>query len=105
MLDLITDKLHDTRFLAMIFAAVAAIATVITLAMPLLAGDSLDKRMKAVALEREKMRQRERERMARNEKVTLRTSPKAYMQTAVEQFNISKWVGQEAAGEKRTQGG
>ena len=30
MLDLLADKLHDTRFLAMIFAAVAAIATVIT---------------------------------------------------------------------------
>jgi tight adherence protein C len=74
MLDLLLDKLHDPRFLAMILAAIAAIATVVTLGMPLLAGDTLDKRMKAVALEREKMRQRERERMARNEKVSLRTS-------------------------------
>ena len=105
MLELLADKLHDTRFLAMIFAAVAAIATVVTLAMPLLAGDSLDKRMKAVALEREKMRQRERERMARTEKVTLRTSPKAYMQTVVEQFNLTRWVGQEAAREKLMQAG
>ena len=39
------------------------------LAMPLLAADTLDKRMKAVALEREKIRQRERERLARGEKV------------------------------------
>jgi tight adherence protein C len=61
--------------------------------------------MKAVALEREKMRQRERERMARNEKVSLRTSPKAYMQTVVEQFNLSKWVGQEAARDKLMQAG
>jgi tight adherence protein C len=105
MLDLLADKLHDTRFLAMILAAIAAIATVVTLAMPLLAGDTLDKRMKAVALEREKMRQRERERMARNEKVSLRTSPKAYMQTVVEQFNLSKWVGQEAARAKLMQAG
>lgn len=105
MLELLTDKLHDTRFLAMVFAAVAAIATVVTLAMPLLAGDTLDKRMRAVALEREKMRQRERERMARNEKVSLRTSPKAYMQTVVEQFNLSKWVGQEAARDKLMQAG
>jgi tight adherence protein C len=105
MLDLILDKLHEPRFLAMIFAAIAAIATVVTLGMPLLAGDSLDKRMKAVALEREKMRQRERERMARNEKVSLRTSPKAYMQTVVEQFNLSKWVGQEAARDKLMQAG
>jgi tight adherence protein C len=105
MLELLVDKLHDPRFLAMIFAAVAAIATVCTLAMPLLAGDTLGKRMKAVALEREKMRQRERERMARNEKVSLRTSPKAYMQTVVEQFNLSKWVGQETARAKLMQAG
>ena len=105
MFELLIDKLQDPRFLAMCLAAVAAMATVISLAMPLLAGDSLDKRMKAVALEREKMRQRERERMARNEKVSLRTSPKAYMQTVVEQFNLSKWLGQEAAREKLMQAG
>ena len=105
MLELFIDKLQDPRFLAMCLAAVAAIATVISLAMPLLAGDSLEKRMKSVALEREKMRQRERERMARTEKVALRTSPKAYMQTVVEQFNLSKWLGQEAAREKLMQAG
>lgn len=105
MIELLIEKLHDTHFLAMMFAAIAAIATVVTLGMPLLGGDSLDKRMKAVAIEREKMRQRERERMARNEKVSLRTSPKAYMQTVVEQFNLTKWVGQEAAREKLMQAG
>jgi tight adherence protein C len=105
MFDLIIEKLHDPRFLAMCFAAIAAIATVLTFAMPLIVGDSLERRMKSVALEREKMRQRERERMARNEKVALRSSPKAYMQTVVEQFNLSKWVGQEAAREKLTQAG
>jgi tight adherence protein C len=105
MIEQLATKLTDPRFLAMIFAAVAAIATVITFALPLIAGDSLDKRMKSVALEREKMRQRERERMARQEKVTLRTSPKAYMQTAVERFNLTKWVGQEAARGKLMQAG
>jgi tight adherence protein C len=105
MIEQLAAKLTDPRFLAMIFAAVAAIATVVTFALPLIAGDTLDKRMKSVALEREKMRQRERERMARQEKVTLRTSPKAYMQTAVEQFNLTKWVGQEAAREKLMQAG
>jgi tight adherence protein C len=105
MIELLFDKLQDPRFLAMILAAIAAIATVVTLAMPLLAGDTLERRMKSVSLEREKMRQRERERMARTEKVALRTSPKAYMQTVVEQFNLSKWVGQEAARSKLMQAG
>jgi len=105
MVEYLIQNLHNPHFLAGLLAAVAAIATVLTFAMPLLAGDSLDKRMKSVALEREKMRQRERERMARQEKVTLRVSPKAYMQTVVEQFNLTKWVGQEAAREKLMQAG
>jgi len=91
--------------MAMVFAAIAAIATVLTLAMPLLASDTLGKRMKAVAVEREKMRQRERERMARGEKVALRRTPKQYMQTVVDQFNLGKWVGQEEARQLLVQAG
>jgi tight adherence protein C len=87
----------DINTLAMIFAAIAAGATVLTLAMPLLAPDTLGKRMKAVALEREKMRLRERERLAQGSKVALRQSPKMYMKRAVDNFNLSKWVGQEEA--------
>ena len=97
MLDILVDAVSSPRLLAMLFAAVAAIATVITLAMPLLVTDSLTQRMKAVALEREQMRQRERERLSRGEKVALRRSPKQYMQSIVDQFNLSKWVGQETA--------
>jgi tight adherence protein C len=97
MLDILIDALTNTRLLAMGFAALAAIATVLTLTMPLLATDSLSKRMKAVALEREQMRQRERERLARGDKVVLRRSPKQYMQSIVDQFNLNKWVGQETA--------
>jgi tight adherence protein C len=105
MVDLIIDKLQDTRFLAMVFAAVAAMATVLTLAMPLLSPDTLNKRLKSVALEREKIRQRERERLARGDKVSLRQSPKQYMKTVVEQFNLAKWVGQEEARAKLVQAG
>ena len=97
MVDLLIATLLDTRFLAMMFAAVAAIATVLTLAMPLIATDNLGKRMKAVAVEREKIRQRERERLARGEKASLRRSPKQYMQRVVDRFNLNKWVGQEEA--------
>ena len=67
MIDFIVSKMHDGRFLSMLFAAIAAGATVLTLAMPLLAGDALPKRMKSVAYEREKIRQRERERLARGD--------------------------------------
>jgi tight adherence protein C len=97
MFEFLVDNLNNTRTVAALFAAVAAIATVLTFAMPLLVTDTLSKRMRSVALEREKLRQRERERMARGEKVTLRQSPKQYMQTIVERFNLKKWVGQEEA--------
>jgi len=97
MIDLIADNLTNTRVLAMIFAGIAAVATVLTFAMPLLVGDTLSKRMKSVSVEREKLRQRERERLARGEKVSLRSSPKQYMQTIVEQFNLNQWLGQEEA--------
>ncbi len=97
MLDFLISQSLDPRVLIMFFAAVAAGATVLTLAMPYLATDTLDKRMKAVALEREKIRQRERERMAQGSKAVLRTSPKQYMKTVVENFNLNKWVGQDKA--------
>jgi tight adherence protein C len=97
MFEFLVEKLSDTRFLAMMFAAIGAIATVITLAMPLLVTDTLGKRMKSVAIEREKLRLRERERLARGEKVSLRPTPKQYMQNIVDRFNLGKWVGQEEA--------
>ncbi len=91
------EQLIDPHILTMLFAAIAAGATVLTLAMPLLARDTLSTRMKAVAFEREKIRQRERERLAQGSKIALRQSPKAYMKTVVENLNLSKWVGQEEA--------
>ncbi len=90
----------------MLFAAVAATATVLTLAMPFVFVDPLDKRMRAVALEREKIRLRERERMAQDgQKAKLRQSPKQYIQTIVDRFNLTKWVGQEEARLKLVQAG
>src|SRR5580765_1833778 len=97
----------NSKQITALLAAVAAIATVLTLAMPVLSPDVLDKRMKSVALEREKIRQRERERLARGdkEKVSLRSSPKQYMASIVERFNLTKWLAQEEAREKLVQAG
>jgi tight adherence protein C len=104
MTSLITQFL-DLQTITVICAAIAAGATVLTLAMPLLVTDTLSKRMKAVSIEREKMRLRERERMAQGSKVSLRQSPKMYMKRAVDNFNLTKWVGQEAARVKLQQAG
>jgi tight adherence protein C len=105
MIEFLVNALN-VKTLTMVFAAVAAAATVLTLAMPLVFVNPLDKRMRAVALEREKIRQRERERMAQeNQKVKLRQSPKQYVQTIVDRFNLTKWVGQEEARLKLIQAG
>ena len=95
MVDLVIDKLHDTRFLVTLLTAIAAMATVITIAMPYVFGDSLERRMKLVAIERSKIRAREREKLASGERVNLRPTPKAYMQTVVEQLNLRKWLGED----------
>jgi tight adherence protein C len=100
MIDVLIAKLHDARFMTMLLAAFAASATAYTLIMPFFAGEGLEKRMKAVASERERIRQRERERLNRSEKVSLRQTPKQLVSKVVEDFNLGKWVAQEAARDK-----
>lgn len=97
MVELIIDKLQDVRFITTLLSAIAAMATVITFAMPYLSNDNLQRRMKSVAIERDKIRAREREKLAKGEKVALRSTPKAYMQVVVENLNLKKWVGEEEA--------
>src|SRR5580693_2801418 len=105
MIDFLVTKLHDPHFMTMLLAAIAVSATAYTLIMPLLAGDNLGKRMKAVASERERIRQRERDRLAKSEKVSLRQTPKQLVSRVVEDFNLGKWLAQEAAREKLSMAG
>ena len=100
MIEVLVTQLHDPHFMTMLLAAIAVSATAYTLIMPLFAGENLQKRMKAVASERERIRQRERERLNKTEKVTLRQSPKQLVSKVVEDFNLSKWLAQEAARDK-----
>jgi tight adherence protein C len=105
MLDFLVDS-FSVKSVAMVSASIAAIATVLTIAMPMLLTDSLTKRMKSVAVEREKIRARERERMAHaSQKVNLRPSAKQSIQAIVDRFNLKKWVGQEEARLKLVQAG
>jgi tight adherence protein C len=98
MLALLADKLADSQFLLSVLVAVAAAATVLTVAIPLTEGNSLHKRMKSVATEREKIRARERERLTRQkDKVTLRQEPKEFMRRIVDRFKLGDWLGTETA--------
>ena len=105
MLDFLIEKFHDPRFMTMVLAAIAATATVYTLITPFFATEGLTKRMKAVASERERIRQRERERLAKSEKVSLRQTPKQFVSRVVEDFNLGKWLAQESARQKLVMAG
>ncbi|MBR0691849.1 type II secretion system F family protein [Bradyrhizobium lablabi] len=105
MIDFLITKLHDVRFMSMLLAFFAASATVYTLVMPLLAGGDLNKRMKAVASERERIRQRERDRLNKTDKVTLRQTPKQLVSKVVDDLNLTKWLAQESALEKLVMAG
>src|ERR1700678_1357969 len=105
MFDFLRDKIHDPHFVALVLAAIAVSATAYTLIMPLFASEGLTKRMKAVASERERIRQRERDRLSKTEKVSLRQTPKQLVSKVVEDFNLGKWLAQEAAREKLTMAG
>ena len=56
--------------------------------------------MRAVASERERIRQRERDRLVKTERVALRRTPKQLVSKVVEDFNLGKWLAQEEAREK-----
>src|SRR3979411_1591393 len=100
MIDFLVAKIHDDRFMTMLLAAIAATSTAYPLIMPLFAGEGLSKRMKAVASERERLRQRERDRLSKTEKVSLRQTPKQLVSKVVDDFNLTKWLAQEAARDK-----
>jgi len=98
MISQIVNSVTNPQFMLGLLAAIAAAATVLTIAIPLTEGNNLQKRMKNVATEREKIRARERERLNRqNEKVSLRQEPKAYMRRVVERFKLGDWLGTENA--------
>ena len=93
MFDQIFYTVNDPRALAAVLAAIAAAATVLTFAMPLLVSDPLAKRMKSVGTERSKIRARERERLAKGDRKSLKRESKAYMTNVVAQFNLAKHLG------------
>ncbi len=96
MFEFLIERAQDTRFLVTVLTALAAMATVFTIAMPYAFSDSLSKRMRSVALERHKIRAREREKLARGERINLRRAPKAYMRLIVEKLNLRKHLGEDS---------
>jgi tight adherence protein C len=89
MMDVV-DTVMRPQFLATLLAAVAAFATVLTLAMPILSRDRMTQRMRVMAVERDKMRAARLAEMSNRERSNsrLRQSPKGYMQRIVDDLGL-----------------
>jgi tight adherence protein C len=105
MLKLVIEKMHDRDFVIQLLIAIAVCATVLTFAMPLLAGDNLGRRMKAVSVERNRIRERERARLASGERIAVRRTPKAWVKYIVDGLQLGKHLAQEEARDKLVQAG
>jgi len=93
MMNTLFNAINNPKFLIQLVVVLALIATVITILAPMLGGDVLQKRMKAVALERERLRGQAREQFnARSGGNRLRQAPKPFMKRIVDDFNLTGWL-------------
>jgi tight adherence protein C len=100
MINLILDRDFQINLLM----AIGVVATIITIGMPYLSDDNLGDRMKSVAIERTRLREKERLRMASG-KGSLRQAPKAWANDVVDKFNLTKFFGQDEVKDRLLQAG
>jgi tight adherence protein C len=95
MISSLLATLADARFMFVAMTAIAAAATVLTVALPYLETDKLRSRMRAVSTERETIRARERERMKEQQKKgSLRQAEaQSLVKTLVNNLNLRQWLG------------
>ncbi len=101
--------MDTTTMLIAIASAVAVFGTIISIALPYMARDELGARMKSVALERDKIRERERARLAaekdsRGRKMT-KVEPKAYVKNLVDKLNLRTALADEKTTQQLIQAG
>jgi tight adherence protein C len=83
------ETVMNPQLVATVMAAVCVFATVLSVAMPMLARDRMNQRMKEMAVERAKMRSARIADLAKDAKGgKLRTAPKGFMQRIVDQLDL-----------------
>ncbi len=87
-------------FLLQVLALLCAVAAILAVALPYVAPDPLQRRMKSVALERERIRTRERDKLGKGSRAGLRTEEKPFVRDIVKLFRMSEWLGIENASTK-----
>ncbi|RUO99751.1 type II secretion system F family protein [Hyphomicrobium sp.] len=86
------ETIMNPQFIATALAAVCVFATVLTVALPMLQRDQMNRRMREMAIERSKMRSARIAEMASKERQQgtsrLRSTPKGFMQQVVDQLKL-----------------
>ncbi len=85
------ETVMDAQFIATMLAAFCVFATVLTVAVPMLQRDQMNRRMKEMAIERSRMRSARLAEMAtkdRQQGGRLRATPKGFMQQVVDQLKL-----------------
>jgi tight adherence protein C len=101
------DILIDPSFMLMLIAGVGAALSIITLGFSFVDNKAVQKRMNALAIERDALRIREREKLmaSSGNRGTLRQTEKAFMKRIVERLNLSRHLGTEQARAQLTMAG
>ena len=97
-------SLMNVESIVMLLTAIAAFATILTLAASFVSGDKLSTRMKYVSTEREAMRARAREALTQ-ERTRLRHTPKGFVKEVVERFASGRMLENAEIREKLRQAG
>ncbi|MET0638892.1 MAG: type II secretion system F family protein [Hyphomicrobium sp.] len=86
------DTMMNPQFMATALAAICVFATVLTVALPMLQRDQVNRRMREMAIERSKMRSARLAEMTSKERQQggsrLRSTPKGFMQQVVDQLKL-----------------
>ena len=83
------DSFTNPTFIVTVLTAICAFATVLTIAMPIIARDRMSHRMRVMAIERDKMRAARIAEMQRDRQTAkLRHTSKGFMTDLVEQLNL-----------------
>jgi tight adherence protein C len=94
-MDLI-DTFTNPTFIVTLLTAICAFATVLTIAMPLIARDRMSHRMRVMAIERDKMRAARLAEMSKDRPAAkLRHTSKGFMQEIVDQLNLRQMFDNE----------
>ena len=97
-------ELFNLQNAVTLLTALAAFATIVTIAGPLLSTDKLGTRMKYVATEREALRAKARENLSR-ERTRLRQTPQGFIKQLVDQLSKGNVLENEEIKNKLRQAG